>query len=125
MSGVASAVPLMVDETKVALDFHIFDVLNLNLLLGYPLEKLFDPSLGSLDEKLREAASATTISCSGHPMAEPLPKQDPLEKMMHISPFALSKLLLIKGVGFPTPHECDSDDTLHLCGGERSSSRST
>jgi hypothetical protein len=29
---------LMLDKIKVSLDFHIFDDLDLNLLLGYPLE---------------------------------------------------------------------------------------
>ena len=58
--GVACAVPLLVDKIKVNLDFHIFDVLDLDLLLGSPAEKLLDASRGSLDEKLREAASATT-----------------------------------------------------------------
>ena len=98
--GIACVVPLLVDKIKVNLDFHIFDVLDLDLLLGFPVEKLLDASRGSLDEELREAASATTISCSGHPMVEPLHKQDPLEKMMHISPFASSEFLRIKGVDF-------------------------
>jgi hypothetical protein len=56
--GVAWVVPLLVDKIKVNLDFHIFDVLDLDLLLGSPIEKLLDASRGSLDEKLREAASA-------------------------------------------------------------------
>jgi hypothetical protein len=53
-------VPLLVDKIKTNLDFHIFDVLDLDLLLGSPVEKLLDASRGSLDEKLREAASSTT-----------------------------------------------------------------
>jgi hypothetical protein len=36
--GVACAMALMLDKIKVSLDFHIFDDLDLNLLLGYPLE---------------------------------------------------------------------------------------
>jgi hypothetical protein len=32
----------MVDKIKVNLDFHIFDVLDLDLLLGSPVEKLLD-----------------------------------------------------------------------------------
>jgi hypothetical protein len=53
--GVACGVPLLVDKIKVNLDFHIFDVLDLDLLLGSPVEKLLDASRGGLDEKLREA----------------------------------------------------------------------
>ena len=50
-------------QIKVSLDFHIFDILDLDVLLGYSLAKLLDPSLVSLDEKLTEAASANSISC--------------------------------------------------------------
>jgi hypothetical protein len=32
--GVARAVPLIIDEIKASLDFHIFNVLDLDLLLG-------------------------------------------------------------------------------------------
>jgi hypothetical protein len=37
---VACVVPLLVDKIKLNLDFHIFDVLDLDLLLGSPIEKL-------------------------------------------------------------------------------------
>ena len=40
------------------LDFYIYDILDFDLLLGLPLEKLL-ASHGSLDEKLREIGSAT------------------------------------------------------------------
>jgi hypothetical protein len=42
--GVAYVVLLLVDKIKVNLDFHIFDVLDLDLLLGSPAEKLLDTS---------------------------------------------------------------------------------
>jgi hypothetical protein len=53
--GVACAVPLLVDKIKVNLDFHVFDVLSLDLLLGPHTEKLLDASRGSLDKNLRES----------------------------------------------------------------------
>jgi hypothetical protein len=34
--------PLLVDKIKVNLGFHIFDVLDLDLLLGSPAEKFLD-----------------------------------------------------------------------------------
>ena len=58
-------------------------------------------------------------------MAKPLPQQNLLEKTTCISSFMSSKLVLIEGVEFSTPHECDSGDSLHLCEGERSSPFST
>ena len=48
--GIASAVPLIVDKIEVNLDFHIFDILNFDLLLGFPFEKLL-ASQESLDKK--------------------------------------------------------------------------
>jgi len=51
--GVASAVLLIIDKIEVNLDFHIFDILDFDLLLGFPLEKLLG-SQGSLDVTLRK-----------------------------------------------------------------------
>jgi hypothetical protein len=39
--GVACVVPQLVDKIKVNLDFQIFDVLDLDLLLGSPVYKNF------------------------------------------------------------------------------------
>jgi len=36
--GVASAVPLIIGKIEVNLDFHIFDILDFDLLLGFLLE---------------------------------------------------------------------------------------
>jgi hypothetical protein len=75
--GVAYVVPLLVDKIKVNLDFHVFDVLDHDLLLGSHIEKVINASRGSVDEKLREDASATTPLFSENSMVTLLPKQDP------------------------------------------------
>jgi hypothetical protein len=120
--GVACAVPLLVDKIKVNLDFHIFDVLDLHLLLGSPIQKIVDASRGSLDKKLREAISATTLLFSEISMVAPLPKQNPFDETMHVSLFASSEPVLAELVEFSTSQEYDSEDPLHLCEDERSSS---
>jgi hypothetical protein len=117
-------VPLTIDRIKVNLDFHIFDILDSNLLLGYPLEKLLDASQGSLDEKPKETVSATATSSLENPMAKPLPKKNPLEKMVHASLFVSSKPVLFVVAKFVTHEEHDSEEILHLCEDERSSSPS-
>jgi hypothetical protein len=117
-------VPLLVNKIKVNLDFHVFDVLDLDLLLGFPVEKLLDVSRGSLDEKLREAASATTPLFSKTSMAKPLHKKNPLEEMRHVSLFASFDPIVTEVIKFSTPQEYDLEDPLHLCEGERSSSSS-
>ena len=52
--GIASAVPVITNETEVIIDFYIFAILEFDLLIGYPLENIFHkkPSQGSLNEKL-------------------------------------------------------------------------
>ena len=67
--GIARDVPITIDKIEVHLDFYIYDILNFDLLLGYPLEKLL-ASHGSLDEMLRENASATAASCLENLMAK-------------------------------------------------------
>ena len=39
--GIARAMPIKIDKTEVHLDFYIFSILEFDLLIGYPLEKLF------------------------------------------------------------------------------------
>jgi len=66
--GVACAMPLIIDKIEVDLDFHIFDILDFDLLLGSPFEKLLT-SQGSLDKKLRKTASST-VTCLENSMAK-------------------------------------------------------
>lgn len=72
--GIARDVPITIDKIEVHLDFYIYDILDFDLFLGLPLEKLL-ASHGGLDEKLRETASATTTSCSENLLAKPLLEQ--------------------------------------------------
>jgi hypothetical protein len=88
--GIARDMPIIIDKIEVLLDFHIYDIMDFDLRLGFPLDELLDKSQGSIDVKLREATSTTSISCHEHSMAEHLHKQIPLEKIMHVSLFASS-----------------------------------
>ena len=65
--------PITVDKIEVHLDFYIYDILDFDLLLGLPLEKLL-ASHGSLDEKLRETGSATATHHLENFLAKPLPE---------------------------------------------------
>jgi hypothetical protein len=87
VGGIARDVPITIVKIEVRLDFHVYDVINFYLLLGYPLEKLLSASQGSLDEKLREPTSAIATSCLENPLAKPHPEQNQLEKVMYGSPF--------------------------------------
>ena len=81
--GVASAVPIAIDKIEVNLDFHIFDVLDLDLLIGFPLDNLHHTALGSLHEQLGKMTFATP--CLENPLAKPFAKQNQLEMMVQTS----------------------------------------
>jgi hypothetical protein len=89
--GIARDVPITIDKIDMHLDFYIYNILDFDLLLGLPLEKLL-ASHGSLDEKLREVASA---SCSENLLAKPLPEQNLLKEMVYTSPFISSEPILL------------------------------
>jgi hypothetical protein len=125
MSGDHKSHVAHIDGIEAILDFHIFNVLDLDLLLSSLVKNFCDISLGSLDHKPREFTSTTSITGPGPLLVKPLPKQDPLEKMMHVSPFTSPEPVLIEVIDFSTPHENDSEDSFHLCEGERCSSLST
>jgi hypothetical protein len=57
-------------------------------------------------------------------MVKPLPKQNPLEKMVQASPFKSSKPVLFEVAKFATHEEHDSEEILQLCEDKRSSSPS-
>ena len=39
--GIARDVPTIIDKIEVRLDFHVYDIIDFDLLLGFPLEKTF------------------------------------------------------------------------------------
>jgi hypothetical protein len=55
-------------------------------------------------------------------MAKPLPEQNMLEKMMHVSLFGSFEPVLFEVAKSTTPEKYDSEEILHLCEDERSSS---
>jgi hypothetical protein len=84
--GIARGVPIKINETKVHLDFHIYAILDFDLLIGYPSEKLFQEksSRMSLNEEFGKTASATHLDI---PMAEHHPNNDPFEEVKFVTPF--------------------------------------
>ena len=89
--GIARAMPVIIDKIEVFIDVHIFSILEFDLLIGYPLNKLFQEktSHGSLDEKFGKTAFATH---SDSPMMVQHPNNDPFEEVKFISPFISHEL---------------------------------
>jgi hypothetical protein len=83
---------------EVALDFHVFDVYDFNVIIGHPFEKLFleAPILGTLDVKLGRETFSIPISQTKNSPAELLSQSQPVEEVMLISPFEPSELSLEK-----------------------------
>jgi hypothetical protein len=101
--------PFLIDKVDVSLDVHIYPIIDLDLLLGFPLVHHLGTSQGGLDAKLREFAPITTDSCLENPMVKPHPKQNLLETVMHVSPFTSSELAFFEGVEPSTPKEDHSE----------------
>ena len=110
--GIARDVSITIDKIKMCLDFHVYDILYFDLLVGYPLEKLL-ASHGSLDEMLRENASAIATPCLENHLAKLPPEKNPLEEMMHTSLFVSSEPVLLEVA--KSSEVCNSEDTLHFC----------
>ena len=89
--GIIRAVPTEINKIEVFIDVHIFSILEFDLLIGYPLNKLFQEktSHGSLDEKFGKTAFATH---SDSPMMVQHPNNDPFEEVKFISPFISHEL---------------------------------
>jgi hypothetical protein len=61
--GITQAVLVIINEIKVFIDFHIFSILEFDLLIDYQLDKLFQEKYPyrSLSEKFGKTASATHL----------------------------------------------------------------
>jgi hypothetical protein len=92
--GIARAVLVIIDKTKVHLDFHIYAIVEFDLLIGHPLENLIQekPSHGGLDEKFGEIAFATPTFCPESPKVKQQPNNNMFKEAKFISPFISPKL---------------------------------
>ena len=76
------------DKTEIALDFHIFKVQHLDVLIGHPVEKLFQniSPLGALDITLGGRAFSSPILRSKDSLAEPMPQEEQDDKVQAFFP---------------------------------------
>ena len=77
--------PVKIDKIEIKLDFHIYPILDFELLIGYPLEMILHEksSQGSLKHKSGETA---LNSFPKNPTVEHHLNHDPFEEMMLVSP---------------------------------------
>ena len=73
--GIIRSIPLCIRDSKYHLDFHIYDVSEMSLLIGLPKQGLLNVKLGS-------SSIAVPLSRSNNAIMEPKPKRDPMENVM-------------------------------------------
>ena len=86
--GILHDVPVWYDKTEIALDFHIFEVQDFDVLIGHPVEKLFQniSPLGTLDVTLGGRAFSSPILRSKDFLAEPMPQQEQVDEVQAFFP---------------------------------------
>jgi hypothetical protein len=81
--GILCALPIFVNGTQVLLNFYIFDVVEFDVLIGQPIERLIqEGQMGKLNIKLgKNFELSMPITRSLNTKIEPLPESDPIEEV--------------------------------------------
>ena len=80
--------PVWHRETEIALDFHVFEVQDFDILIGHPIEKLFLDvlNLGELQVPLGGKPFTLPIGQAKNSMAESVPQEGPVEEVLAVMP---------------------------------------
>jgi hypothetical protein len=86
-SGILYVLPVSVYDMSIHLSFHICDIKEFDILIGYPLEKLLkEGHIGKLDVYLGKTIKVPLhFSHSMHTKTEPSPELDPMEEVNEAS----------------------------------------
>jgi hypothetical protein len=81
--GIMCALPIFVNGTRVLLNFYILDVVEFNVLIGLPIERLIqEGQMGKLNIKLgKNFELSMPITGSLNTKIEPLPESNPIEEV--------------------------------------------
>ena len=103
-------------KTEIALDFHVFEVQDFNILIGHPVEKLFlDVStLGKLEVSLGGRSYTLPIGQTNNSLAEPTPQEEPFEEMLAVMPVDTSKTSLEQDTELFIQEKDDLEEILEL-----------
>ena len=86
--GILHNVPIWYEKVEIALDFHVFEVQDFDVLIGQPIKKLFQiiSSSGTLDVTLGGRAFSSPILRSKDSLAEPTPQEEQVDEVEAFSP---------------------------------------
>ena len=109
-------VPVWYYQSELALDFHIFEVQGFDILIGHPVEKMFQniSSLGTLDVTLGGKDISLPILRSKDSMTEPTPQEETVDEVEAILPIETPESSLENDAKLFTEEEDDQDETIEL-----------
>ena len=104
------------NNVEMVLDFHVFDIIDFDIMIGHPLEKLFldPPKTRDLDVKLGRDTFTIPITRAKNLVAESLPHLDLPMEVMSVLPFYSPKSSLEKDVKLFIEEEDDSGETIDI-----------
>ena len=81
--GILHDVPVWYDKAEIALDFHVFEVLDFDVLIGQPVEELFQIISSSriLDVTLGGRAFSSPILRLKDSLAEAMPQEEQADEV--------------------------------------------
>jgi len=111
--GILHDVLVWYDKTELALDFHIFEVQDFDILIGHPVEKMFQniSPLGTLDVTLGGKDISLPIFWSKDFMTEPTPQEETVDEVEAILPVETPESSLEYDAELFTEEEDDQDET--------------
>ena len=103
-------------KTEIALDFHIFEVQDFDILIGHPVEKLFLDvlNLGELQVFLGGKPFTLPIGQAKNSLAESVPQEGPIEEVLAVMPDDDSKPSLEKDAELFIQEEDELEEQLEL-----------
>ena len=86
-------VPVWHMDTEIALDFHVFEVHDFDILIGHPVERffLYVSTLGKLEVSLGGRSYTLPIGQSTNSSAKPAPQEEPFKEVLAVMPIDTSK----------------------------------
>jgi len=85
-SGILYVLPIQVRDTKVRLSFHIFDIIEFDMLIGQLIERLLiEGQRGNLNISLGKDFKLHLSTHSTNAKIEPSPEPDPMEVVKEVS----------------------------------------
>ena len=109
-------VPIWYEKSEIALDFHVFEVQDFDVLIGQPVEMLFQiiSSSGTLDVTLGDRTFSSSILRSKDYLAEPMPQEEQVDEVQTIFPAETPESSLEKDAKLFIQKEDDQEETFEL-----------